>query len=273
MLSFKIDQQKCIKCGECVTDCPAKVISTTDGCPHIAPDKEASCYQCQHCFAVCPTGALSILGLLPEQSRFIEGTLPSPEQMEALMRGRRSVRRYQKENLPSDTMEHLLNVAWSAPTGVNARQVRFTVIDDREKLAKLRDGVMAGLAGLVREKALPEAYARFGSFVPAWEEQGIDIIFRDAPHLVIASAPQSAPTPLADCIIALSYFELFAQASGVGTLWCGLAKYAVDDILPATRKTLGIPDDHLVGYVMLFGKPAVHYPRAAQRGPALVHRV
>jgi ferredoxin len=77
--------------------------------------------------------------------------------------------------------------------------------------------------------------------------------------------------PLA--LIALSYFELFAQANGVGAVWCGLAKYAIDDILPGTRTRLGIPDDHVFGYAMLFGMPTASFARTAQHRPALIHRV
>ena len=86
------------------------------------------------------------------------------------------------------------------------------------------------------------------------------------------SVPKHVPSPLPDCLIALSYFELFAQANGVGTVWDGLAKWAINDLLPETRQRLGIPDDHLIGYCMVFGKPAVRYSRTVQHGPALISR-
>jgi len=79
-------------------------------------------------------------------------------------------------------------------------------------------------------------------------------------------------SPMPDCLIALSYFELFAQANGVGTVWNGLAKWAINDLVPEARHLLGIPDDHLTGYVMAFGKPAVHYHRTVQHGPAVINR-
>jgi len=147
------------------------------------------------------------------------------------------------------------------------------VIDDREKLAKFRDEVMAGLGRLVRANALPERLEFFSKFVRLWEEKGVDTLFRGAPHFLVASASRDLPSPLPDCLIALSYFELFAQANGVGTVWDGLAKWAIDDLLPECRTTLGIPDDHLVGYAMAFGKPAVHYARTVQHEPAIIHRV
>ena len=243
------------------------------GYPTIAQDKEASCYKCQHCLAICPTAAVSILGLKPGNSLPLTGNFPAPEQLELLIKGRRSVRRYQEENLEPELLQRLLEVAWHAPTGVNSRQVRFTVVDDRAKLARLRDEVMASLGRLVRENALPEGLGFFADFVRLWEEQGIDTLFRGAPHLLVASAPQAVVSPLQDCMIALSYFELYAQANGVGTVWDGLAKWAINDLVPETRRTLGIPPDHVIGYAMAFGRPAVHYARTVQHGPALISRV
>ena len=272
MLQFKINQSLCTSCGLCVADCPSRVIAMVDGVPSIAKEIETVCYQCQHCLAVCPTAAVSILGLDPAESRLLPGNSPDPDQMETLIKGRRSVRSYRKENLEPELLQRLLEVAWHAPTGINSRQVRFTVVDDREKLAVLRAEVMAGLGRLLREGALPEGLEFFAGLIQLWEEQGVDTLFRGAPHLLIASAPRGVASPLPDCLIALSYFELFAQANGVGTVWDGLAKLAINDLLPETLKALGIPEDHLVGYAMAFGYPAVHYPRAVQHGPALIHR-
>jgi nitroreductase/NAD-dependent dihydropyrimidine dehydrogenase PreA subunit len=273
MIQFEINQGKCISCGLCVADCPARIIAMVDGTPAIAPENRATCYKCQHCLAVCPTAAVSILGLRPEDSLQLNGVLPNPDLMETLIKGRRSVRHYQQENLDPALLERLLQVAWYAPTGINSRQVRFTVVDDRAKLAALHEEIMAGMSRLVQNNVLPAGLEFMANIVQLWEEKGVDTFFRGAPHLLIASAPQDGVSPLPDCLIALSYFDLFAQANGVGTLWDGLAKIALNDLVPETRKTLGIPEDHLVGYAMVFGKPAVHYPRGVQRGPANIHRV
>ena len=273
-LNFTVDPKKCTQCGACAGDCPTHIIvQESKSLPRVPADKVEDCLECQHCLAICPSGAVSLLGLKPAQSRPLAGNLPDPDKLETLIKGRRSVRRYKPENLEAELLQRLLAVAWHAPTGVNSRQVRFTVVDDRKKLAELRDQVMTGLGRLVRENALPEQLGFFADFVRVWEEEGRDIIFRDAPHLLIASAPQTVASPLPDCLIALSYFDLFAQANGVGTLWDGLAKWAINDLLPETRTTLGIPEDHLIGYAMVFGRPAVHFARTVQHGPALIHRV
>jgi nitroreductase/NAD-dependent dihydropyrimidine dehydrogenase PreA subunit len=274
MLDFEIQKESCTRCGQCVADCPARIIALAeDGYPFIAIEKEASCYKCQHCLAICPTGSVSIFGLDPAVSRSVTGGYPDSEQLETLIKGRRSVRRYRNENLDPALFQRLLDVAWYAPTGVNSRQVRFTVLDSKDKSARFRDEVMAGLGKLVKENAFPAGTEYYANFVRIWEKHHIDLLFRDAPHLLVTSAPKNVATPVQDCLIALSYFELFAQANGVGTVWNGLVNRVISDLLPETRQRLGIPDDHVVGYAMVFGKPDVHFVRTVQHAPALIHRV
>ena len=272
MLDFTINKQSCIRCGSCVADCPSRIIAIADGYPFIPEEKEATCYKCQHCFAICPTGSLSILGLNPAESLVLGDGYPDPVQLERLIKGRRSVRRYKDENLDPALFQQLLEVAWHAPTGVNSRQVQFTVLDSKEKTAQFRDEVMSGLGKLVRENALPAGKEFYANFVRVWEEHGLDILFRGAPHLIISSVPKRVASPMQDTLIALSYFELFAQSNGVGTLWDGLLNWVINDLLPETRHTLGIPDDHLIGYAMVFGYPDIHYTRTVQHTPALIHR-
>ena len=272
-IQFEVDKTLCGGCGQCVADCLANVLEMAEGFPRVAHGQEDACYQCQHCLAICPEGAVSVLGLRPQDSEPLSGPGLDPRHLETLIRGRRSVRRYRAQNLDPVLLEHLLEVAWYAPTGANARQVRFTVVDDREKLARLRDEVMAGLGRLVREGRLPEGMDFFADFVRLWEEKGVDILFRDAPHLLIASAPRQGACPVPDCLIALSYFELFAQSLGIGTVWNGLTKWAISDLLPETRQRLGIPEEHAIGYVMSFGRPALRFHRTVQRGEAAINRV
>jgi hypothetical protein len=96
-------------------------------------------------------------------------------------------------------------------------------------------------------------------------EQGHDPIFRKAPHLLIASAANHVPCREADVFIALSYFELLANSAGIGTTWCGLGKWVLADLAPYVLHKLGVPVNHDVVYLMLFGKPDVTYHRTAQR--------
>lgn len=273
MLLFTIDEQKCTRCNECVLDCPARIISMEGAYPFISPHKETSCFRCQHCLTVCPTGALSILGRRPEDSLPLPAQLPDPGHLEMLIKGRRSVRRFRSENLAPELLLRLLETVNCAPTGINARQILFTVVDDFQVMDKLRRETMKRLADLAREGKLPEGREYFNDCIRAWEEEGIDTIYRGAPHLIVASAPRAGVTPEADCMIALSYFDLVAHSLGVGAVWEGMARWIFSDLLPELRTKLGIPENHLIGYVMAFGTPSVTYHRTVQHPPAAVARV
>ena len=272
MLDFSVDNNRCTKCGLCAADCPARIINLAAGYPQIEPAVEESCYHCQHCLAICPVGAVSIFGLRPENSRSLAGNLPDALQMETLIKGRRSVRQYKPENLEPELIERLLAVAGHAPSGMNTRQIRFTVVDDRQTLAGLHDAMMSELSRKIRDNA-SGVVDYFVNYVRQWEEDRIDFLFRGAPHLLIVSAPQCSVSPLPDCLIALTYFELYAQSLGLGTVWDGLARYAINDLLPHFRSRFGIPDDHLMGNAMAFGRPAIQYARTVQYGMPDVHRV
>jgi nitroreductase len=243
------------------------------GFPAISQENEANCYLCQHCLSICPTASISILGYDPDNSLSLTGTLPQSDQMELLIKGRRAVRQYKPENLAPEVMKKLLEVASYAPTGRNSRQVRFTVVDNRATLTEIRDEIMAKLVNISHGTGFPAGMEFFSSYVQQWEEKGTDFVFRGAPHFVVVSAPKSVVTPVDDCLIALTTFELYAQTLGIGTVWDGLAKYVISDMLPELKNRLGIPEDHVIGYAMAFGKPAVHYSRTTQHEPAGVHFV
>ena len=271
-LHFTVDRDLCTQCGACVADCPFHIIEMADDLPTLNPARVHHCIRCQHCLAVCPTGALSICGSNPEHSMPLPESLPSGRQMTALIRGRRSVRHYLPEPLDPGVIDDMLRTVANAPTGKNKQQCLFTVIDDRETMDRFRRETMEGLRQAVAGKRLSEGLSYFRHVVTAWDK-GRDIIFRDPPHLLMVSAPQSVATPDADLLIAMSSFDLLAASMGIGTLWNAMIRWAFSVIETDMYRRLGIPDDHVKGYALLFGRPAVQYHRTVQRDQAQINRV
>lgn len=272
-LRFTVDKDVCIGCGECVADCPYGILEMQSDLPVVGDGREGMCIGCQHCLAVCSTGALGINGLKPEDSLPLAGNQPTATQLATLMRGRRSVRRYRQEAVPAADITSLLETVAYAPTGVNNRQVLFTVIDDPRVMEDLRRTTYGRLDAIIKGGGLPPGMEFFEEMVVKALETGHDSIFRGAPHLLIASSPKDAPSADSDCHIALSYFDLLAASMGLGALWSGLAKWALTVIIPDILGKLGIPETHQVGYMMVFGRPAVAYQRTVQRKNDHVNRV
>jgi len=267
MLDFKVNKEKCIKCHQCVKECPVEIIQMEKDFPFIPQSKEKNCIKCQHCLAVCPGEAISILGFEPENSIEIDANFPDPEQMELLIKGRRSTRRFKKENIDKKEIIELINAASYAPTGCNAMNVHFTIIDEYKKMEKFKEVAYDKLRIVITENKLSDGSEFFPEIMKRWDNEKVDGIFRDAPHMVVASCPENCVTPLDDCIIALTNFEMLANCMGLGTLWVGLAKWLIDYLVPELREVLDIPKDHIFGYALLFGKPAVKFYRTVQRKP------
>lgn len=247
-------------------------ISMDGDYPAFAEGRAEMCIDCQHCLAVCPTAALSICGKNPDDSAAVDG-LPSAEQVETLIRARRSTRKYSDEPVDKAVIDDMLATLAYAPTGVNRRTTLFSVVDDKAVMQRLREATYTALRKAMDNGGMPEGLEFFADFLALWEDKGIDVLFRGAPHLLVTSAPRGGPSGPTDCVIALSYFELLAASKGLGTVWDGLAKWAMTTIAPGLQKLLGIPEDHDLGYIMAFGNPAIHYARAVQRDQDKVHRV
>lgn len=260
---FKVDEDLCIACGTCARDCLMGIIEMSPK-PVMPADKEALCMECQHCMAVCPKGALSIVGKDPADSLPNTKDKPSTQQMTNMIMNRRSIRHYKKESIDKGHIHELLSIASYAPTGENGNSVRFTVVDDMEQMNKLRDITYKAIIKAGEAGKVPENLSFIYEFARLWQKDGVDVVFRDAPHIVIASAPSDCPAPKEDTMIALSYFELLAVSDGLGTLWDGMFKLTLEYIAPELRETFGIPENHLIGYSMIFGKPAVRYARSIQ---------
>ncbi|WP_051434672.1 NAD(P)H-dependent oxidoreductase [Desulfonatronum lacustre] len=79
--------------------------------------------------------------------------------------------------------------------------------------------------------------------------------------------------------------EVEKDAEGLGNMknlgqviaWLGQAiqphvgSFPALAVCPEIRATLRIPDDHAIGYALLFGRPAVQYHRPVKRRPARVN--
>lgn len=264
--NFIADESKCIHCGLCVKDCIEYAIEFDENkIPKMT--KPEICINCQHCFAICPTGAIAINGKKVENSQEIKKQ--NPEDILNLIKSRRSDRQYKNENISAEKLTKLKDMLKWVPTGCNYHKLKFSFIDDVEVMNDYRNKVNTALKKVLAEDE--ELAGKFGSFKDVLF-RGEDLIFRGAPHLLVVSNDKNAPCSNEDGVIALSYFEMYAQSMGLGTCWCGFMK-TILQIFPEFCQYLEIPEDYDFCYAILFGEKAVNYQRTTQPNEVIIKSV
>ena len=266
-MNFKVDTEKCIHCGLCAKDCIAHIIELDENkVPKV--EKPEKCIGCQHCLAICPVGAISVCDKNPEDSDKIYAQ--NPDMILNLIKSRRSDRNYKQENVSQEKMDKLKDMLTWVPTGCNFHGLNFHFIDDIEVMNEFREHVNNKVISALTKKPIKpvvEKFSHYGKLLI----NGEDVIFRGAPHMIVVSNSVKAPCAAEDAIIALSYFELYAQSMGLGTCWCGLAQSCMA-VFPELSEYLGIPEGYQSSYVMLFGEKEVNYARTVQpeKSPVIV---
>ena len=271
MSLFTIDEKLCARDGICVTECPAFVIEMKDkeSFPTVTEGGEARCINCGHCVAVCPHAAISLARMPVDRCPPIDNDLTLSEaQAEQFLRSRRSVRTYKKQDVDADNLTRLIEIARYAPTGSNSQLVQWLVVPTREKVIELTGLAVDWMRNAVKEKnPMAEAY-QMGGIVRAWDN-GIDIISRGAPALVILHGPEAYPIMTIDSAIALSYLDLAAPSLGLGCCWAGFFMIAAG-YWPPLAEALQLPEGHKSFGAMMVGYPKFRYQRLPERNEARV---
>ena len=78
--------------------------------------------------------------------------------------------------------------------------VQFTVIDDIEVMAQLREITYNAIAKAGEEGKITDRLSFIYEFAKLWKKPGVDVIFRGAPHIVITSSPEDCATPAQDMV-------------------------------------------------------------------------
>ena len=262
---FSVDSAKCVKCARCVKDCAFKALGVGEEAMPVMAHPER-CMRCQHCFAVCPQGAITFDGISSDMAVAANGAeLPKAQEVENWIKMRRSVRSFLDEDVDLPTLEKVLKLLANTPTGCNARSLTFTCYPTR----KAMDGFRAAFLKAIEEhgdgaEALPRWIAE-----PAvrLREGTEDMFFRGASGILIVSSDETAPgvtTPVEDVAIACSNFELIANAHGISTCWCGFLKIVQGFVPDLLEKAAGIRRTSPF-YAMLFGKSDLAYSRGVDR--------
>jgi 5,6-dimethylbenzimidazole synthase len=158
---------------------------------------------------------------------------------------RRDVRRFQRDALPSGTLEALIELACLAPSVGLSQPWRFVIVDDAKARAAVRDdftacnaqalaaqsGERAALYARLKLAGLDEAPAHFAVFADRSTAQGHGLGRHTMPEMIDYSA-----------VTAVHTIWLAARAQGIGMGWVSILNpEAVTTALdvPAAWKFIG----------------------------------
>ena len=157
---------------------------------------------------------------------------------------RRSIRRYEDQPVPEETLETLLRAAMAAPSAGNARPWAFVAVTGREMLGRI-----------------PEIHPHAKMAASA------------AAAVLICGEPGREKYPgnwPQDCAAATQNLLLAAHGSGLGAVWCGVWPNA--ERMEAFRRLFELPEGIEPHALVCIGHPAEKKTRPDRFEPDRIHR-
>ncbi len=293
-----IDEALCNGCTLCVTACPADIFTMVQdkARPTAHTDR---CIHCDHCAAICPTGAVTVEGVSDDAvalttvatgatstkgaSADSAPEVPSVAGLVRLMRERRSCRMYRDKPVDRAVLEDLVRIGITAPSGTNSQVWTFTLLPSRRALqrcgeltarffrqlnylARLPPARLASriFSGDTLGKYYRENYERVVEALEDWDRTGRDLLFHGAPAAILIGAKPGGTTPREDALLAAQNIVLAAQAMGLGTCLIGFAVEAMAHD-PRIKHDMGIPSNERIYAVIAVGHPKAPWKRPAGR--------
>ncbi len=267
---ISVDENKCTRDGLCVKACPTAILKLKDkaAVPTAVADAEALCIGCGHCVAVCPSGALSHRDIeVKDCPPIVKEHSSREDQVEQLLRTRRSIRSYKQKEIPGEVLARLIDLAHYAPTAHNYQEVEWLVISGSAEVKSFARHTIDYFRKVLKEDPETAKQRHYDMILYAWDV-GFDAICRSAPHLIFAHV--NCETSLLgkyhviDCATALAYMELAAPSLGLGTCWNGLMLTAIEE-WPPLQQALALPPNHKCYGALMVGYPQFKYRRMPTR--------
>ena len=278
-----VDQERCTLCGVCVKTCPVEVLRI-EGELVLQTEAGFGCVACGHCMMVCPEACLTVSG----RNLFAEDLQPLPPEEEradassfkALLRARRSVRRFKSQPVAPEVLEEVVAMASTAPMGIPPWDVGVATVAGFDAVHDLAGEVVEGYRGMLKVfrpgllKLMKPFFgqARFDQFndfilplgrmyLESWDE-GRDTVFWGAPAVLTFHHSAYAGEP--DAVIACTYAMLAAESLGLGSCMIGGAPPILQRNKALCAK-LGIPEGNKPVLALVLGYSAVPFKRGVVR--------
>ena len=165
MAKIEFNREKCIKCGACVKDCITYSIEQdNEGFAKLSTEEEncSNCISCQHCFAICPTGAITFNNKTPQKSFMPK--FPESDEILNLIRSRKSIRQFKNEELSQEEWDAIKEMLPYIPTGCNFNSLHFSFIESKNAMDEIREYVNSKILKLISNKFTKKYAGKFIKF-------------------------------------------------------------------------------------------------------------
>jgi nitroreductase len=182
-------------------------------------------------------------------------------ELDACIKGRRSVRAYTDEPVSKEHIEAIIEAGTWAPTGMNRQPWKFMVIQNKQTIKAISDQTKALL-----KQMRPEFASRFST------EQ--DIICYDAPVLILICSEKDKQWEnlnLIDCVLSAQNMFLKAYELGLGTCYMGFVSYLNSN--PEVLKKMGVPDNYRMTVPLIVGHPKTKQEKGKRNKPEILTQV
>ena len=263
-------------CALCVKTCMRDVFGV-DGEKTIILSSE-NCVLCGQCVAICPQESINhdaFPDRLEETAERIETDILMKD-----LASVRSIRRFQKKDIPKEDLQTLIKAASFAPTAYNRREIIIDVYQEDE-LGRITEHAIGTVRSMVKmlERPMMGILARIAGkrgefekgkrFLPElkktirdWQD-GRDKIFFNAPAVMIMHGPNTE-FAIADAYIASSNIRMVARSLSLGSVYSGyfiqLANYD-----KSLGELLGIPSGSRIHAVVAIGYQKYAFMRIPTR--------
>jgi len=222
------------------------------------------CSTCTQCIAICPQQALSWDQAAP--TAFDEARLPSPRQIDELLKERRTIRFFRRDKIDRALLEEIVGYGIYAPT--NNYDLRAVVVDDEEIIRELDQTILRFTSWLYKFFFKPKiVFTLIARITPAFQAKdkvkmetalARGYTFHRPAAIVFVVGDRRIGLSVESAHYALYNMILYAQAKGIGTCLLGPSRLFLDR-RRAVRKRLCLPrHEHILGR-LLIGYPAVRF--------------
>lgn len=147
---------------------------------------------------------------------------------------RRSIRKFKEEQIPREILDMILQAGYHAPSGHNMQTWRFTVIEDKEKIARLKDATV--------QTAKNHKVYCYG--------------FENPTCIILISNDTRNQDGCQDASCAAENIFLAAQSYGIGSVWLNpLKTLRNEEPVKGVLDAFGIPEKHTIWCMAALGYP------------------